>query len=78
MGSLQLPTGVDLMQIEMSKLQAEIVKALLDNQALTIDSKIASEDLTYEQRMEMNSAVTGSKLMKELSRQIGKKLEACK
>lgn len=66
------------MQIEMSKHQAEIVKALLDNHASNIDSKIASCDLTYEQRMEMGNAITGSKLMKELSRQIGKKLEACK
>lgn len=64
------------MQIEMSEHQVNIVKALLDEASKRVDLRVALERGLDDANKTQQLAMTGSKLMKELSRQIGKKLEA--
>ena len=59
------------MQIEMSKVQAEIVRQILQNHIRTVDRQL--ETVTNLNDAERKVITSGCKIMRELVRQIEKK-----
>jgi hypothetical protein len=65
-----------LMQIEMSVQQAHIVETMINQHTAAVDNFLKNPKNCNA--LELETIKTGCKIMKELSRQICKKLEACK